>query len=79
MAGIIETLQRMATMLVLVPVALAGAGMLAEGNTTFGVILLVVAALIWLISEYVQTPTDVGTTAAEKAASRVVKEPDDED
>lgn len=77
-AGIIETVQRMATMLVLVPVAVAGLGLLAEGQTAVGVGLLVVAALVWLISEYVDTPTDMGTSAAEKAAETVVKDPDDE-
>ena len=77
-SGIIETIQRMGLMLVLVPVAFAGASMFLEGQRTAGVGLLGIAAIIWFVSEYVKSPTDVGTNAAEKVAETVVKDPDDE-
>lgn len=79
MAGIIETLQRMALMLILVPVVLAGLTLVLEGETVVGGGLLGIAVIIYLVSEYVKTPTDVGTDAAEQAASRVVKAPDDDE
>lgn len=79
MAGIIETVQRMALMLILVPVVLAGLSLALGGETVVGVGLLAIAVIIYLVSEYVKTPTDVGTEAAEQAASRVVKAPDDEE
>lgn len=78
MAGIIETIQRMGLMLVLIPVAFAGVSMFFEGQRTAGAGLMGIALIIWLVSEYVKSPTDVGTSAAEKAAETVVKDPDDE-
>jgi hypothetical protein len=79
-AGIMDTVQRMGTVIIVVPLVLAGADMLVFGDrTAMGALLLTIAAVVWVVSEYVRTPKDVGESLLQRAVGRVTKTPDDED
>ncbi|QSG07243.1 DUF7533 family protein [Halapricum desulfuricans] len=79
MAGVVETVERMATALLVVPVAVAGAHLLVGGQTGAGAALLAIAALMVGISEYVKRPSDVPASAAQRVVGWVAKPPDEDD
>ena len=76
--GILNTLGLVVTLAFALPVALLGMQFLLTGRTAFGVALVVVAVLMVVVKQYVTTPDDVPTAAAEKAVGAVVKEEDRE-
>jgi hypothetical protein len=78
-AGIIATLQRMGAVVIAILLALPGLDfLLLQGEPVLGAGMLGMAAVVILVSEYVRTPTDVPAEAAQRAASAVAKDPDDE-
>lgn len=78
-AGIVETIQRMGTAVVVVLVAFPAVDFLLSGEYVVGAGLLAIAALIVVVSEYVVSPTDVPASAAARIAGKVAKEPDEEE
>lgn len=78
-ASVVDTLQRMGTALIVVPVALLGVNFLIAGQYTSGGVFLALAALMIAISEYVKQPTDVPGGAVKRIAGWVAKPPDDEE
>jgi len=79
MAGIVETVQRMGTAVVVVLVALPAVDFLLRGEVVVGGGLLAIAVIVVLVSEYVVSPTDVPASAAERTAGRIAKDLDDEE
>jgi len=77
-ASIVETVGRMATAVLVVPVVVAGVSLLAGGQTGTGGLLLVIAGVMVAISEYVKRPSDVPGTAAQRVAGWLAKTPDEE-
>jgi len=72
--GILNTVGFVVTLAFALPVALLGINLLVSGRTGMGLALCGVAVLMVLIKQYVLTPDDVPTTAAEKAVGAVVKD-----
>ena len=72
--GILNTLGLVVTLAFALPVALLGVNLVVSGRTTIGVALVVVAVLMVMVKQYVTTPDDVPTAAAEKAVGAVVKD-----
>ena len=71
--GILNTLGLVVTLAFALPVALLGVNLLVSGRTVVGVALCLVAVLMVALKQYVTTPDDVPTAAAEKAVGAVVK------
>lgn len=78
MAGIVETVQRMGTAIVVVLVALPALDFLLRGEVVVGGGLLAIAVVVVLVSEYVVSPSDVPASMAERIAGKVAKDPEDE-
>lgn len=78
-ASIIETIQRLGTVIIVAPITLFALDLLAGGNVATGGAFLGIAALILLISEYVKSPTDVPASMAQRVVGRVAKPPEDDD
>ncbi|WP_394295093.1 DUF7533 family protein [Halococcus hamelinensis] len=76
--GILNTLGLVATLALALPVALLGVNLLVTGRTTMGAALCIVAGLMILLKQYVTTPDDVPTAAAEKAVGAVAKDEENE-
>lgn len=68
----------MIAVVIAAPVALAGVDMTLRGETTWGPVLLLFAALVLLVEKYVTTPQDVPGMAAAKAVGFVAKEPEED-
>ncbi|MFB6188261.1 MAG: hypothetical protein ABEI57_00085 [Halapricum sp.] len=77
--SIVETIQRMGTALLVVPVALLGVNFLVQGRFSAGVGFLGLAALMIAISEYVTTPKDVPGETAQRVVGWIAKPPEDEE
>lgn len=78
-ASAIDTIQRMGTALIVVPVVLVGVTFLVEGKLVAGVGFLGVATLMVAISEYVRRPTDVPGSAVQRVVGWVAKPPEDDE
>jgi hypothetical protein len=78
-ASIVETIGRMGTALITVPVVLVGLQFLVDGNVLAGTGFLAIAALMVGISEYIKTPTDVPGSTAQRVAGWIAKPPDEEE
>jgi len=78
-ASIVDTVGRMATAVLVVPVVVAGVSLLAGGRIGTGGVLLAIAGVMVAISEYVKRPSDIPGTAAQRVAGWVAKTPDDEE
>ena len=77
--GVVKTVERMATALLVVPVVVAGAHLLIGGQTGAGAVLLAIAGLMVAISEYVKRPSDVPTSVAQRVVGWIAKPPDDDE
>jgi hypothetical protein len=75
--GIIETIQRAATLVFVVPVVLLGLEFLLDGQLVGGGAFLAIAALMIAVEEYVTRPSDLPTMALERVTDAVVKTDDD--
>jgi Na+-transporting methylmalonyl-CoA/oxaloacetate decarboxylase gamma subunit len=75
--GILNTLGLVVTLAFALPVALLGINLVVSGRTVVGVALCAVAVLMVALKQYVTTPEDVPTAAAEKAVGAVVKNDDE--
>ncbi|MCU4718699.1 DUF7533 family protein [Halapricum hydrolyticum] len=78
-ASVAETVERMATALLVVPVVVAGAHLLIGGQVGAGAVLLAIAGLMIAISEYVTRPSDVPTSAAQRVVGWVATEPKEDE
>ena len=76
--GILNTLGLLVTLAFALPVGLLGVNLLVSGRTGMGLALCGVALLMVALKQYVMTPDDVPTAAAEKAAGAVVKDDESE-
>jgi hypothetical protein len=74
--GILDTIGLAAALVFAIPIAVAGAGFLRQGDTVAGVALLGVAVAMVLIKRYITTPGDIPGTIAGKVVGTVVEEPD---
>ncbi|EMA39352.1 hypothetical protein C448_14884 [Halococcus morrhuae DSM 1307] len=72
--GILNTLGLVVTLAFALPVALLGVNLVISGRATIGIALCVVAVLMVALKQYVTTPDDVPTAAAEKTVNAVVKD-----
>ncbi len=72
--GILNTLGLVVTLAFALPVALLGVNLVVSGRTAIGIALCAVAVLMVVVKQYVTTPDDVPTTAAEKVVGAVVKD-----
>lgn len=72
--GILNTLGLVLTLAFALPVALLGINLVVSGRTVIGIALCVVAVLMVALKQYVTTPDDVPTAAAEKTVNAVVKD-----
>ncbi|WP_256684573.1 DUF7533 family protein [Halococcus qingdaonensis] len=72
--GILNTVGLVLTLAFALPVALLGVNLVVSGRTVTGIALCVVAVLMVALKQYVTTPDDVPTAAAEKTVSAVVKD-----
>jgi hypothetical protein len=68
-----------ATLVVALPVGMAGLELFVEGDRLFGTALVAVAAFAVVVEERVLAPTDVPAAAAERVAGAVVRTPGDEE
>ncbi len=75
--GILNTLGLVVTLAFALPVALLGINLVVSGRTMSGIALCVVAVLMVGLKQYVTTPDDVPTAAAEKTVGAVVKNDDE--
>ena len=76
--GILNTLGLLVTLAFALPVGLLGVNLLVSGRTGMGLALCGVALWMVALKQYVMTPDDVPTAAAEKAAGAVVKDDESE-
>ena len=76
--GILNTVGLVLTLAFALPVALLGVNLVVSGRTGIGIALCVVAVLMVALKQYVTTPDDVPTAAAEKAVGAVVKDDEPE-
>ncbi|MWG35536.1 DUF7533 family protein [Halomarina oriensis] len=74
--GIIGTVQLVVTLVFAIPVGLFGVTKLVAGDVLFGGVVLAVAVGMVLVEEYLTTPQDVPSMAAEKVVGSVVEDPD---
>lgn len=72
--GILNTVGLVLTLAFALPVALLGVNLVISGRATIGIALCVVAVLMVALKQYVTTPDDVPTAAAEKTVNAVVKD-----
>jgi Na+-transporting methylmalonyl-CoA/oxaloacetate decarboxylase gamma subunit len=72
--GILNTLGFVVTLAFALPVALLGINLVVSGRTAVGIALCIVAMLMVGLKQYVTTPDDVPTAAAEKTVGAVVKD-----
>lgn len=72
--GILNTLGFVVTLAFALPVALLGVNLVVSGRTGIGIALCVVAVLMVALKQYVTTPDDLPTAAAEKTVGAVVKD-----
>jgi|AntDeeMinimDraft_5_1070356.scaffolds.fasta_scaffold49967_1 hypothetical protein len=76
--SIVEQVSFMVAVVIAAPVALAGVDMTLRGETTWGLVLIVFAAIVLLVEKYVTTPHEVPGVAVAKAVGIVAKEPEDD-
>lgn len=72
--GIIGTIQLAATLVFAIPVGLMGVEKFFAGQTFVGLAFVGVAALMVGLQQYLTTPMDIPTAAAEKTAGVLTKE-----
>lgn len=78
--GIVDMLQRVGAVVLALTIALPGLDfLLLRGDVFVGGGLLVLAALVMVVSEYVRSPSDVPASTAQRVVGAIAKEPDDED
>lgn len=77
--GILELVGWMTAVLVVVPPAFAGVGLLFRGNLAIGVVLLCVAVGMAVADQYITTPGDVPLMIASKLVGVVAREPDEDE
>lgn len=74
--SITGTLGLAATVALAAPIALFGINRLLDGETVVGSAALVVVVLMFLVEEYLTTPTDLPGKVVGGTLGRVVKDPD---
>lgn len=78
--GIVDMFQRMGTVILALTIALPGVDfLLLRGDLVVGGGLLVLAAVVLVVSEYVRSPSDVPAEAAQRIVGAIATEPDDEE
>jgi hypothetical protein len=77
--SITGTIGLAATVALAAPIALFGVNRLLDGETVVGGAALVVVVLMFLVEEYLTTPTDIPGKVVDGTIGRVVKEPDGDD
>ena len=77
--GIISTFGTVITLVLALPVAMLGSFYLVQGQTMWGVAMLVVAALMFAVKTYVTTPDDLPAMAAEQTVGTIAEDPDEDE
>ncbi|MFC6975219.1 hypothetical protein ACFQL1_12080 [Halomicroarcula sp. GCM10025709] len=77
--GILDTIGLLTVVVFAIPVALFGAEHLLRGEFVAGVGFLAIAAGMVAIEQYLVTPTDLPSMAAEKTVGAVAKTDEDDD
>lgn len=77
--GVVDTIQLAAAVALALPIALLGAQLALDGQS-LGYVFLALAALLVVVQHFLTMPTpgDIGGKAAERAASAVVVDDDEE-
>ncbi|MFB6282170.1 MAG: hypothetical protein ABEH40_09135 [Haloferacaceae archaeon] len=74
--GIVETLGLIGSLVLAVPVGVAGVELLLGGRAALGATLLAVAALMVVVPRRITAPSDLPGEVAARIADRVVLDPD---
>lgn len=77
--GILDTVSLAATLVFAIPIALFGIERLLAGQTLFGGVFVVIAALMVILREWLTTPTDIPASAAQKVVGKVAKTEDEKE
>ncbi|MFB6142269.1 MAG: hypothetical protein ABEJ30_02875 [Halorientalis sp.] len=77
--GILDMIGLAATLVFAIPVGTFGLRLVFDGRPVMGVGLLVVAALMIGLPQYLTTPQDIPGKVVEKTVGSAVKPPDDEE
>lgn len=77
--GILETLGRVGTAVVVAPIALLGVDFLVRGNYVGGLAFLGIVGLILAIERYVITPGEIPQLVASRLAGRLLGVEESED
>ncbi|WP_222916381.1 hypothetical protein [Natrinema sp. SYSU A 869] len=78
MAGIIDTIKLAGTLVFALPAAIAGIGLLTEGQTAFGAVLIGLAIALVVVQHWLTMPTDIPEILAKRVIGTVAKEPESE-
>lgn len=79
MAGIVEWLGRVGTLVIAVPIGFMGVDFLVNGRLALGLFLLSVAVAAVVLQEYVTRPGDLPGAVANRVVGSVAKTPEEED
>ncbi|MFB6128716.1 MAG: hypothetical protein ABEJ47_03030 [Halorhabdus sp.] len=71
-AGILETISRVGTVIVVAPIALLGGDLLVRGNYVGGLAFLGIVVLVLAIERYVITPAEIPQRVASRLVGAVV-------
>jgi hypothetical protein len=77
--GILDTVSLAATLVFALPIALFGIDRIVAGQLFLGGAFVAIGVLMVLLREKLTTPSDIPSSAAQKAVGKIAKTDDDEE